>query len=215
MIIIEAIITIDTDLQLRVPNAKDFEELEELVTFNEEEKSYFEEMQQRCEAHCGEDAFKKIDFYLNELKETSNKFGDRVAVKRRLTYALGHAHEWLGTHNMEDCDPLKRSEMFEKAILCYWAADQTVGFFTDYSFRQSESWGGAAHFRRKAGINNDVTTAYGQMGIALLHTVLGGITGGGPIYLAGPNGLVKSESGDAEEILANLAKKHLLGISDE
>ena len=178
--------------QLKVPAKEDFDQLTEAVEFNEEERAYFDEMIKRSDAQLDEKDYRgKIDFYLKELEVTKERFGKRVAVQRRLMYMIGHAHEWLGTYvlgdsRLEGGNPLERAEMFEQAILWYQAADETVGFFTDYSLRQSESCGGAAHFRTQAGVKDEITEAFSQRQGSLITTVLGGLGGGKVIVFDGP-----------------------------
>lgn len=168
--------------QLKVPSREDFEHLEDEVKFNPQEKSYWEDMIKRRDSQYGEKDFQgKINFYVQELQASDGQFGDRVAVERKLKYLLGHAHEWLGTYGLEGHDPIERAEMFEKAVLWYQSADETVGFFTDYSLRQAECCGGAAHYRKQAGLEDEVTQAFSERGRSLLSTVLGELTGGAPV----------------------------------
>jgi len=192
--------------QLKVPSGEDFEHLKDEVEFNSQEKSYWENMIKRRDTQYGEEDFQgKINFYLQELQASDGQFGDRVAVERRLKYLLGHAHEWLGTYELEGHEPIERADMFEKAVLWYQSADETVGFFTDYSLRQAESCGGAAHYRKKAGLEDEITQAFSERGGSLLSTVLGGLTGGAPVTIL---------NGPMPEYLKQMADKKLDSVAN-
>ena len=163
---------------LKFPEREEIDYLEEAVEFNQNEKSYWEDMKKRRDAKIDkEDLQGEINFYLQELTATKGKFGKRIAVERRLKYMIGHAHEWMGTHSMEGHEPLERAEMFEKAILWYQSADESVGFYTDYSLRQAESCFGAASFRRAAGLEDQVTEAFFKRGDDLIKCFLSEIIG--------------------------------------
>ena len=158
---------------LKMPSPKDSKSIKECVEFNEYEKKYFDEMEKKRDSELDEKDFRgHIEFYLKELKAIEGKIGKRVAVERRLKYSIGYAYEWLGTHGLEGHEPKERAEMFENAVLWYHLADETVGFYTDYCLRQSESCGGAAHFRREAGINDEKTRAFGERHVYLMTNYL-------------------------------------------
>lgn len=172
--------------------------MKEMVSFNETETEYWINMIERMTTQCKEDDYLGIiDFYKKELESTKNMFGDRVAVERRLKYWLGYEHEWLGTHGMKEHPPLERAGMLVKAVGWYQSADETIGFFTDYSLRQAESSGMAAKFRLRAGLDDEVTEAFAQWSNILFSTYARGLTGGEPILV----------SGSMAEILKHVAKK--------
>ena len=163
---------------LKMPSPEDTKSIKEYVEFNEDEKMYFDDMKKMRDSKLNEKDFQgRIEFYLNELKAIKGKFGKRVAVERRLKYLIGHAYEWHGTYGLESHDPKERYEMFENAVLWYHLADETVGFYTDYCLRQSESCGGAAHFRREAGIEDEKTMAFSKRHIYLSTTYLQSLFG--------------------------------------
>jgi len=177
--------------QLKVPRSEeDFENLKAKVVFNPEEEAYWEEMTKRRRARVNEDDNRgKIDFYLNELKKIEGKFGDRIAVKRALIYSIGHVYEWLGTYGMGDSpteggDPRERASMFEQAVFWYQTADETIGYLSDCALRQSEACGGAVHFRKKAGLQEDETTrAYAERRTELFSAVLGTFSQGTEVFV--------------------------------
>ena len=161
---------------IRVPNNKEeFKQLEYMVEFNKEEQSYFDDMKECRDSQFDKDDYQgKLNFYLEELKSVNGRFGDRVAVDRRLKYLIGHAYEALGTWTLEGHDPKERAEMFEQAVLWYKLADETVGFLTDYALRQVEASFGAACFRKDAGLEEDVTEWFGLNGAKLLSAFFSG-----------------------------------------
>ena len=161
--------------ELKVPRREEFESLREAVTFNHDEQAYWDEMMQRRDSRIDEkDYIGKARFYLRELQLLEGRFGERVAVKRRLEYVIGHAYECEGTFALDGHDPRERIPMFENAVMWYQAADETVGFLTDYSLRQSEACAGAATYRREAGIEDEVTESFRMRAGQLLETCLGG-----------------------------------------
>jgi len=170
--------------ELKFPTGYDFEHLEHETELNPEEKKYWEEMMNRLSAQCGEKNYSRmIEFYTQELEKIKGKFGNRISIERGLKYRLGYAHEWLGTHGLEGHEPLERAKMFEKAVEWYQAADETVGFFTDYCLRQAESCGGAAHFRKQAGLKDEVTRDFAKRHGALATGYLNGLTGMNPTII--------------------------------
>jgi len=110
---------------------------------------------------------------MEELKNINGKFGDRIAIERALKYRIGHSYEWLAEKVLIDKDPKERADMFEKAALWYQAADEAVGFWTDYALRQSEACAGAAHYRIEAGINDEMTQWFANRRHQLLNAVFG------------------------------------------
>jgi len=167
--------------ELKFPTKYDFEHLEYETKFNPEEEEYWNEMIKRADAQYGEkDCAGRINFYTQELEKLKGKFGNRIAIERGLRYQLGYAHEWMGTYGLEGHAPLERAKMFEKAVEFYQSADETVGFFTDYCLRQAESCGGAAHFRRRAGLEDEVTRDFAKRHGALVTGYINGLTGMNP-----------------------------------
>lgn len=194
--------------QLKIPSGEDFKKLEKIVNFNSQEENYWGEMIKRRDAlYPKDDYLGKINFYLSELKTTDGKFKNRIAIERRLKYSIGHAYEWLGTYGLEGHAPMERSEMFEKAIVWYQSADETCNFFTDYVLRQAESCGGAAHFRKQAGLEEEITKAFEQRGGNLISSYLGALTGGPVIILEGP--LPEYLKKLADETLDAVAKTYI------
>lgn len=164
---------------LRVPTDEEMDMLKEAASFNPAEKEYWEDFCTRVKAIFGdEDSKAKIDFYLKELNETKGRFGERVAVERRLEYCLGYAYEWLGTYGLEGHAPSERAEMFEKAVMWYQAADEAVGFQTDYSLRQAESCFGAAKYIEEAGLEGKIAESFAERGVNLTQSYFDGAIGG-------------------------------------
>ena len=160
--------------QLKKVNMEDLQRLEPIVKFNPAESEYWEYMEKRRDARVDKDDYKvRITFYKAELEAVQKIFGDRIAVERRLKYAIGHSYEWLGTHVEKDLVPIERAKLFEEAVFWYQLADETVGFLTDFALRQSEACMGAAHYRRLGGLENEVTKGFIQRGTSLLIRVLG------------------------------------------
>jgi hypothetical protein len=133
----------------------------------------------------------KIQFYLNELQATNNRFGNRVAVERDLKCRIGHTYEGLATYGLGDSpteggDPKERAEMFEQAVMWYQAAEETTGYYSDFIFRQVEASWGAAHFRKKAGLDDVVTQAFLERGATLFSLALNGRDIREVMFLDGP-----------------------------
>lgn len=160
--------------ELKAPKREELDKLEKVVEFNPDEQVYWDNMKNCIDSQFDKDDYKgKIEFYRRELVHTKGKFGNRIAVERRLKYKIGHAYEWLGTYGLEGHDPKERANMFEKAVLWYQSADEIVGFLTDYALRQSEACAGATKFRIKAGLEDEVTDWFRQRSHKLLRDVLG------------------------------------------
>lgn len=160
--------------KLRRPEREEIEQLREAVEFNLDEQKYFDEMKKRRDSQFSKENYqKKIEFYIQELQGIDGKFGERVAVERRLKYCIGHAYECLGTFTLEGHDTKERVNMFEQSVLWYQLADEIVGFLSDYSLRQAEACFGAAYYRHKAGLEDEVTKLFAQRGNQLLSEVLG------------------------------------------
>lgn len=160
--------------ELRKPNREELESLKAIVRFTHDEQNYWEDMERRRDLQLGKDDWEsKISFYTSELQAIEGRFGTRIAVKRKLLYVIGHAHEWLGTYTYEGKNPRLREEMCAKAVLLYQMADETVGFLSDYALRQAEASGMAAKFRRKGGLEDGVTEWYAQRFEQLIGAVLG------------------------------------------
>ncbi len=176
--------------QLKIPEKEDIYLLKKELEFNEKETAYFDGLDKKSDEYLDKKDYRGlIDFYTKEFS-AKEKLGS-VTVKRRLMYLIGHAYECMGTFGFgksrhEGGDPLERAEMFEQAVMWYQAADEIVGFFTDYSLRQSEACGGAAYFRTLAGLEDGVTEAFARRQANLISTVLGGITGGNVTIIQGP-----------------------------
>ena len=160
--------------QLRIPSLEDLDELKKVVEFTAKEKAYFNDLERRRDSSYQEmDYSGKADFYLQSLRSVRGRFGKRIAVERVLKYLIGHAYEYMGTHGISEQEPLKRAEMLEIAVLWYQAADETVGFFTDFALRQAQSCLGISSNRKKAGLEGEVTEDFYQRGIELIGAVLG------------------------------------------
>jgi len=146
-------------------SAERLEELESRVSLNDEEKTYWTKLEtRRDEVTTPADYQKSIEFYIGELEDVTGIFGDRIAVERRLRYLIANTYERLGSFGLGESptkggDPMERSEILAKAMAWYQSADDVIGGYTEYALRQSESAAGAAHFRRRAGIDDEVTDA--------------------------------------------------------
>ncbi len=117
-------------------------------------------------------------FLETELENLKDKFGERVAVKRRLEYTIGSKYERLatfgmGTSDTEGGDPRERAEIFAKAVKWYQMADETVGYLTDYSMRQAQSCFGFSHFAQKANLEQKLIQSFTERGANLIGTFLG------------------------------------------
>ena len=157
---------------LKVLEGSEFDQLEKIVKFTPDEQAYWNDMESRRNAIVEKKDFQgKLKFYLQELNSIKDKFGERVAVERRLKFYIGHAHEWLATKALKN--PKEIAEMFERAVLWYQAADEMTGFLSDYAFRQCEASWGAAHFRKEMGLDDELTKWYEQRGRELLEATLG------------------------------------------
>lgn len=165
---------------LKKPGREDFARLKEMCTPNADEKAYLDLLKQRMETTIPQNDFKAIiEFYFNELKERAGAFPARIAVIYQLKCRIGHTYEsWatkgFGPSSKEGGDPLERAGLFEQAILWYHLADETTGYYSDAAFRQAEACGGAAHFRKLAGLDDEVTKAYVTGAVGLLGLLLGG-----------------------------------------
>jgi len=189
---------------------EDFSKLEEILEFNSEEQKYFDDMKQRRDSKFNKKAYAdKLQFYLQELEAIKGKFDGRIAVERMLKYFIGHAYEDVGTHTLEGKDPKERYPMFEQAVIWYQGADETMGYLSDYAMRQAQSCFGAAHFRKKAGLNDEVTEWFAERGNYLLNTYFGGnvilIKGKIPDYI---KAIADNKvEGVANAYLINISKK--------
>ena len=161
--------------ELKTPHGEDFNKLKEIVNFNSEEQKYWDDMEKRRDSQFQEkDLDGRIKFYLNELKSIQNRFVGRAAVQRQLSYITGYAYEYLGTYISEGKNPKDRYPMFENAVIWYQKADEIIGYITDYALRQSESCGGAAKFRKEAGLEDEITRWFSERAGQLLSAFLGG-----------------------------------------
>ena len=152
----------------------DLQRLKPIVKFNSAESEYWKDMERRRDAQVNKEDYRvRIAFYKDELEVVHGRFGDRIAVERRLKYAIGHSYEWLGTHVEKELAPIERAKLFEEAVFWYQLSDETIGFLTDFALRQSEACMGAAHYRRLGGLENEVTKGFIQRGTSLLVRVLG------------------------------------------
>ncbi|HIH18296.1 MAG TPA: hypothetical protein HA282_00965 [Nanoarchaeota archaeon] len=164
---------------LNVPNDEEMDILKGMVEFNPDEKVYWEGVKERENSEFGKEHSKeKAEFYLNELKAVKGRFGERVAVKRRLKYLIGYSYEWLGTYGLEGHEPEERAKAFEKAVIWYQFADEAVGFLTDYALRQAESCFGAAKYRSDAGLEGVITMSFTERGADLIKSFFDGALGG-------------------------------------
>lgn len=161
---------------LKIPTNEEIDQISELVEFNPIEEKYWKNVKIKENAETEkEDYFGKIDFYLKELESVKNKFGDRIAIERRIKYRLGYNYEWIGTKVMKDEeDPLNIAKIFEQAIYWYQSADECVGYITDYVLRQAESCNGARYYRELAGIDDEVTKAFSDRSRTLINGFFSG-----------------------------------------
>lgn len=166
--------------ELKVPTTdEEFEKLEEMAKLNSVEEAYIKDMKKRVDSQFSPKDYRGlIGFYSQELQAINGRFGDRIAIERMLKYALGHACESLATKGLGDSpteggDLKERAEIFEQAILWYQAADETVGYYSDYAIRQSEACRGASYFRRKAGIEDEITKELDERGDNLIVALFG------------------------------------------
>lgn len=134
-------------------------------TFTDEERKYMADFKRRADIdglNARGDYQTFLEVCLQELEAVRGIFGDRIAIDRWLKYQIGIAYEGLGTVAMKNGRPAERFPFFESAVEWYQAADETVGMYTDYALRQSESAAGAAHYRQLAGLNDEKTQWYRQ-----------------------------------------------------
>jgi hypothetical protein len=137
------------------------DELEQKMKLSPEEQSYWDDMEERRGKLCPEnDALSRISFYSKELEDSSGRFGDRVAVERRLLYLLGVAYEWRARKDMEGHGPSERAEVYRQAAESYNKADETIGYLSDFCLRQAETCGWVARLRREGGLDDSVSVAY-------------------------------------------------------
>lgn len=150
--------------ELRFPKREEIEEINKKVMPNPEEKKYWSDLVKRRNSQFDFEDISKdynamrnlIAFYIRELRAAEGKFGDRIALERKLKYEIGQAYERLGTHLMEDHDSIGRSKALQKAMMWYKKADEAIGFLSDYALRQAEASAGAGYFRREAGLDDEI-----------------------------------------------------------
>ncbi len=164
------------------------EKLKIAVEFIPQEERFWDDMMNRRDAICAKKDYNaRLAFFQKELAAMPEEFRQRIAIKRRLEYAIGHSYEGLGTFATEGRDPKERYPHFERAVVWYQTSDETAGFITDYALRQAESCFGAAQFRRQSGLDDSVTQWFAERGHILISTLFGQevpvMFGGMPDYL--------------------------------
>lgn len=145
---------------------------------NDAEQAYLDDVKLRKEAAVDKkDYAGRVRFFRQELRNFrgSDLAGNgRVALERKLRYALGHSHEALATFGMDEADdPVARAREFQIAAQWYQRADETVGSVSDYAMRQAESCFGAAHYLHQAGMTEESQEIRAR-GEELLRTFLDG-----------------------------------------
>lgn len=124
---------------------------------------------------------KKIEFLSRHLQRANAAFPGRVAIQRRINYAIGKAYEQFAT--VLSHPPLERSELFLNAATWYGKADELLGFLSDYAMEGAEAYRKAAVFRRMAGVDDELTRMYYDKGTELALSYYGGFLGIKPILI--------------------------------
>ena len=159
---------------LRRPTKEELSDLVNFVEFNSEEQKYMNKIKKkRKPLSDAKDYNRLLKFYIDELKNIEGEFGDRIAVKRRLYYSIGHTLESMATFGMKNEHPITKAQAFENAITWYQAADELCGFLTDYALRQAECCTGAMDYRLKAGLNDKITEGFAVKFHELIEAVFG------------------------------------------
>ena len=162
---------------MRFPNPEEFKQLEEKVIFNEEEEHHFNDILERGEAQF--DTYlhpESLNFYLKELESIKDRFGDRIAVERRLKFCIALTCDILGFQTLWDYSFEERAEMFEQAVLWYQKADETIGFLSPYSISQADACFNAAHCRNRAGLKDNITYSFLSRGEKLFSIINNGFS---------------------------------------
>ncbi len=167
--------------ELRVPNDEETKRLgETLLKPTEEELEYWNKF---CDLHqkVPKDTFIMAGFFKGVLEEVRKKFTDpeKVWLLRKIIHEYAKRLERYATFKMEGANPRVRSDIMMTAADLYQEADELIGFATDNTFRQMESVSGAIHFRKQAGLEDeieqlDLNTRVGYLAKAAF--------GRGPVY---------------------------------
>jgi len=164
-------------MDLRVPTDQEMKEVGERFQPTDKEASYWNNV---CERHkqVPKDTYKVAGFLKGILEDVREKFPNSW-VLRRVLFEYAKRLERIGTFQMEGADPRLRSDIMVNAADLYQEADEIIGFLSDYGFRQLESCSGAIHFRREAGLEDEII----QLGLAeRVKGISEAIFGHRPIY---------------------------------
>lgn len=161
---------------LKVPRTEaDFAQMKALAHLTDEEKAYIDDLLKKRKALFGEKwAEAAIPFYREEIAKLNGKFNGRVAVERNLRYCIGLEYEGMGTYSEKIMTDLERMYAFGNAVFWYQSADELVGFLTDYAMRQTEALGGFVHYRREAGLDDEIARAFSLRRKELFNELFGG-----------------------------------------
>ncbi|MBW3017836.1 hypothetical protein KY325_01615, partial [Candidatus Woesearchaeota archaeon] len=128
-----------------------------LLEPTEEELEYWNNF---CDLHqkVPKDTLVMAGFFKGLLEDVRKIFTnpEKVWLLRRIIFEYAKRLERYATFKMEDADPRVRSDIMLTAADLYQEADELIGFATDNTFRQMESVGGAIHFRRLAGLEDEI-----------------------------------------------------------
>ncbi len=152
-------------LELRVPEAGEFSEIEQRCRMNSEDETYWKKLMEK-QISCSHE---QLDFFLKEFAAVEGRVG--VGVKRKLSFIIGKLYEELGTRQAKI--PQDKYPLYENAVVWYHKADEFAGYFTDYAIRQSEACAQAAYHRHMAGLRDEKTKWYIERRYALLHEFFG------------------------------------------
>jgi len=136
------------------------EEAKDLAQYTEEQLTYWDDIRAKHKT-LPKDTMIMAGFFKGILADVREKF-PKSRLLRDVLHEYAKRLERLGTYKLEDTDPKIRSDLLLHAANLYQEADEIWGYLSDNGFRQMECYAGAIHFRREAGLENEIE----QLGLA-------------------------------------------------